>query len=140
MEKRTKLALTVTLICGLASGLALAAGGLTVPTDDITIAGKKPVRFPHSTHLELGLDCGSCHHDGNHQPRTAEDIGGLVSVDQLRCVSCHNDDFQNKELQKEKDIFHARCKECHAQGINGKKGPTKCSDCHIKKNKAVEGC
>ena len=119
---------------------ATAAEPLTAPQKAITIAGKKPVKFNHQTHLDLGVTCGQCHHDAAHQPRTAEDIAALSGAEELSCASCHNDTFANQELRQRKDIFHARCKECHAAGFNGKQGPTKCTDCHSKQKKGVEGC
>jgi len=103
------------------------------PAEEIIIKGeKKSARFSHTVHVDLGLTCGQCHHDSEHQPLTDEDIAAISDSQQLQCVSCHNNDFANPELQSIKDAFHARCKECHKQGIDGKKGPTKCSDCHVK--------
>ena len=87
-------------------------------------------------------------------------IAGLGNTDGLQCASCHNAKFANAKLQKPMDVFHARCKTCHATGVNGKKGPTGCIACHTaaaaapaqadtpaaapapakKKGKAVEGC
>ena len=116
------------------------ATGLTAPTKQITIQGKKPARFNHTTHTALGLECGTCHHDQKHQPRNAEAIAELTT-EQLKCASCHNKKFANKKLRKLNKIFHARCKHCHKKGYNDKKGPTKCAGCHLKKAKqAIEGC
>jgi len=133
----TTVALAATAIWAIA---AIAAEPLTAPQETITITGKKPVHFNHRTHLDLGVTCGQCHHDASHQPRSAEDIAALSGAEELSCASCHNDDFANPNLQKRKDIFHARCKECHQAGVNGKQGPTTCTACHIKQKKAVEGC
>lgn len=127
------------LIAGIGSVTARADDAAVAPADEITIKGKKPARFNHPTHISMGLSCATCHHDGEHQPLTAEAIAALPDVGALQCVSCHNGDFANKELQKAKDVFHARCRTCHQEGYQGKKGPTKCSACHIKK-KAYEGC
>jgi cytochrome c5 len=113
---------------------------LKAPAGTITIEGKKPVAFDHQIHLKLGVTCGQCHHDAKHQPRSAEAIGAMAKADELQCASCHNDKFAKAELRERKDIFHARCKECHATGVNGKKGPTACAACHGKSKKAVEGC
>ena len=71
---------------------------------------------------------------------TAEAIAAVQSSDTLKCATCHNSDFAVEKLQKRKTIFHANCKDCHKKEVNGKKGPTKCSGCHVKKKKAVEGC
>ena len=64
---------------------------------------------------------------------TDKDIEAMDSNLQLRCASCHNKDLVNPKLQTPKAAFHARCKECHKQGVDGKKGPTKCTGCHVKK-------
>jgi hypothetical protein len=103
------------------------------PEKEIIIKGeKKSARFPHSVHLDLGVACTQCHHDSNHQPLTDKDIAALENSEQLLCQNCHNQDFANAELQTLKEVFHARCKECHKQGVNGKTGPTKCTGCHVK--------
>lgn len=138
------------MYCGIATaaalGLFLQTGPVAAeapagtPEQEIVIEGKKPARFNHSTHAALGLDCGVCHHDREHKPLTAESIGALTDGAELRCVSCHNETLPAAELQKPKDVFHALCQTCHKEGYQDKKGPTKCTDCHIKQNKMVEGC
>jgi len=141
--KNFQLIITISAICiGLALGLGMAQAGDPVKAPDkaITIKGKKPVKFKHTVHLDLGVACGECHHNDKHQPRTEEEITTLADSTALQCASCHNGDFANPKLQKTKDIFHANCKSCHKAGLNGKKGPTKCSGCHVKKKKAIEGC
>lgn len=105
------------------------------PVEEMIIEGeKKSARFSHPVHLDLGVTCGQCHHDSENQPLSDQDIAALTDKSQLKCASCHNQDFANPELQSAKDAFHARCKECHKQGVDGKTGPTKCSDCHITLN------
>jgi hypothetical protein len=133
-------AITIALAASATWSIATATEPLTAPKDTITIAGKKPVTFNHQTHLDLGVTCGQCHHDSAHQPRTAENIAALGNGEALSCASCHNSDFANSKLRERKDIFHARCKECHKAGFNGKHGPTNCTACHTKQKKAVEGC
>lgn len=116
---------------------------LQAPNETIIIDGKKPVKFNHSVHIALKLDCGTCHHDKEHQPLTRETLATL-NADQLSCISCHNSAFSNKKLRKMKNIFHSRCRTCHKSGVGEKKGPTKCVDCHGKKTKkqvrTIEGC
>ena len=129
-----------TMFLGLSSILVQAEAQTVVPEGEITIQGKKPARFDHQTHLGMGLSCAVCHHDQEHNPHTADAIGAIPDVAQLSGESCHNSDFPVKDLRKPKDVFHARCKTCHQEGYQGKKGPKKCSDCHIKKKKAYEGC
>lgn len=104
------------------------------PAEEIIIKGeKKSAKFSHPVHLKLGVTCGQCHHDTNHQPLTAEDIAAMADDKaQLQCVSCHNQDFAKAELQSMKDVFHARCRDCHKQGVDGRTGPSKCTDCHVK--------
>ena len=110
------------------------ATGLQAPEAEIIIAGeKKSARFSHPVHLNIGVDCGQCHHDSNHQPLTDKNIEAMDTSEQLFCASCHNKDFVNPKLKTPKAAFHARCKECHKQGVDGKQGPTKCTGCHVKK-------
>jgi hypothetical protein len=119
-------------------GLAVVAGagGLQLPTEEIIIRGdNKSARFAHSVHIGMGLNCGICHHDSNHEPLARETINGMENSKPLRCVSCHNKDFSNPKLQTRKAIFHARCKSCHKKGLDGKHGPTKCNGCHVKHKK-----
>ena len=111
-------------------------GGLKMPTAEITIDGKKPARFDHVKHMAFkGVSCGQCHHDAEHQPLTEKKISEMPKGRQLACISCHDDGFKKKELRKKNSIFHARCKECHKTGVDGKPGPAKCNDCHIEKDK-----
>lgn len=129
------------LALGLGAITAVAEGPLQAPETKLIIDGKKPAQFNHQTHVTMGLDCGTCHHDADHKPLSAEAIAAMSNAKVLSCVSCHNSTFSNKDLQKPKDVFHARCKECHKTGYKGKTGPSGCVDCHIKKEKkAIEGC
>lgn len=137
---RTGTVMAIALWLCLGSGMAGAETTAAAPADELVIQGKKPARFSHPVHIGVGLECGSCHHDQDHKPLTAEAIGALTDTAGLSCVSCHNEQLPNKELQAAKDVFHARCKTCHQEGYQGKKGPTKCGDCHIKKGKGYEGC
>ena len=130
----------MTLSAILLAGVSLAVSAVNAPQEDVIIDGKKPARFNHLTHLNLGLDCASCHHDNKHAPLSADGIGALNDTNSLKCVSCHNSQHTNKDLRKAKDVFHAKCKECHKKGFAGKKGPTKCTSCHLKKKKTYEGC
>lgn len=122
-------------------GAAYGAAGGGYPAGKITIDGNKPAEFGHQKHVEAGLGCAACHHNAKHEPVSAEAIGAMKDTSVLRCVSCHNDSFAKAELRQKKDVFHARCRECHQNGYNGKKGPTSCGDCHVKKDKKkLEGC
>lgn len=132
--------LFVLIAAGYLSGPVIADNGLKAPEEEVIIDGKKPARFAHPVHLGLGLDCGVCHHDGEHKPLSAEAISALSDPAELSCVSCHNSGHPDENLQKAKDVFHARCKTCHQEGYEGKNGPTKCTECHLKTKKALEGC
>lgn len=167
--KKTMIALTMILAAGLTVSMnelnaapAAAEGKLTAPAQELVIKGKKPARFNHAKHTALGLACGVCHHDAKHQPLSETAIAGQAKPDGLRCAACHTASFANEKLRRPMDVFHARCKTCHAEGINGKKGPTGCAACHapaatateqkavpavttpaasvVKKPKAIEGC
>lgn len=127
-------------VIGYWAGPVIADNPLKAPEDEVVIDGRKPARFAHTVHLGLGLDCGVCHHDQEHNPLSKEAIAALGDPAGLSCVSCHNSGHPDADLQKAKDVFHARCKTCHQEGYEGKKGPTKCTDCHLKTKKAVEGC
>ena len=130
--KRIFLAILLVLAAA-AFASAVAAGGVTVPGTEIIIKGeKKSARFSHPVHLELAVECGQCHHDNSHQPLPESVIGAMENSEQLRCATCHNEDFSTAGLQSSKDAFHKRCKECHKEGVDGKKGPTKCNGCHVK--------
>ncbi|KPK00546.1 MAG: hypothetical protein AMJ60_00760 [Desulfobacterales bacterium SG8_35] len=135
MKKMGLLVLLGLSVTWLFAGTSFGAGeqGLQAPEAEIIIEGeKKSARFSHPVHLKLGVACGQCHHDSEHQPLTDKDIAAMENDQQLRCASCHNKDFSDPELQTPKAAFHERCKECHKQGIDGKTGPTKCTDCHVK--------
>lgn len=103
------------------------------PKEEMVIEGKKPARFDHVKHLENGLSCGTCHHNKDHEEMAGEDIASMENTGQLQCVGCHNESFSNAKLNKAMSVFHAQCKECHKKGMDGKKGPTTCDGCHIKK-------
>ena len=136
MKKICLMAILIASATWLFAGLSFGseATGMKAPEGEMIIEGeKKSARFSHPVHLNLGVDCGQCHHGSEQQPLTDKDIAAMENNLQLRCVSCHNKDFANPKLQTSKAAFHARCKECHKKGVNDKKGPTKCTGCHVKK-------
>ena len=47
---------------------------------------------------------------------------------QLKCEQCHKG-TPGKIAGLEKESAHKMCSDCHKAG---KKGPTKCADCHVK--------
>lgn len=135
MKKKWILVFLVLSIAWFFTNVTFASGEevLKAPDTEIIIKGeKKSAKFSHPVHMDLGIACGQCHHNSEHQPLTESEIAGLESAVQLQCAGCHNKDFSNPELQTIKDVFHARCKECHKQGVDGMTGPTKCTACHVK--------
>ena len=67
-------------------GRAVLVGGLQtqVPTEEIIIRGdNKSARFAHSVHIGMGLNCGICHHDSNHEPLARETINGMENSNPL---------------------------------------------------------
>ena len=136
MKKIWLVALSIISATWLVAGITMttAAAGLSAPQEEMIIEGeKKSARFSHPVHLNVGLDCAECHHDSNHEPLTVEKIEAMDSGEQLRCASCHNEDFANPKLKTTKAAFHANCKDCHKQPVGDKQGPTKCTGCHVKK-------
>ena len=133
-------ALLAGITCGLGAGAAAGDSAKGYPEGELVLDGRKPARFSHETHMALGMECGVCHHDREHNSQTAEMIGAMPDTRQLQCTSCHNGEFADSELQRAKDVFHARCKTCHQEGYEGKSGPVKCGDCHVREKKAYEGC
>jgi len=49
--------------------------------------------------------------------------------DMMACTTCHETDKGGKIASLGKDWAHKTCKGCHA---DKNKGPTKCSECHVK--------
>lgn len=48
----------------------------------------------------------------------------------VACEKCHGAGEPKAIGKMEKDKAHALCQTCHKEG---KKGPTKCTECHVKK-------
>ncbi len=139
----TSMAIAVFLAFNSGTATFAEEGGqsLKAPEIEIVIDGKKPAKFNHAPHLGLNIACGACHHDAKHEPLTEEGIASLPSADKLHCATCHVQGGPAEKFQVRKEIFHNLCKNCHQAGLDGKKGPTSCNDCHIKtKKKAMEGC
>jgi len=56
------------IVIGSWCGQVIAENSLQAPEDELIIDGRKPATFSHPVHLELGLECGVCHHDQEHNP------------------------------------------------------------------------
>ncbi len=114
--KKTLLFAVVALF--IIAGLVMSAD---VPKDKdvITLKSKKgDVTFTHSKHMAAkGVTCTTCHHTYKE--------GDTVKS----CHACHGVDENAPKVMK---AFHKQCRDCHKKA-EGKKAPTKCKECHIKK-------
>ncbi len=104
------------------------------PADIIiqTILARKPARFPHRHHQQF-LDCADCHHGRDTDGKRTPYVQGMSIA---RCVSCHNTEMENKELNSIKLAGHALCKSCHRKAAQeGHAGPiSRCIGCHPRSN------
>ena len=113
-------------ITALAAALAILAAGsglLHAQPEFITITSARafgtlsrpPVQFPHQLHVSLdGMRCASCHHHSG---------AGKSSI---RCAGCH---VGRLEIR---NAFHRSCVGCHdaAQSRGVPTGPRTCGQCH----------
>jgi uncharacterized paraquat-inducible protein A len=76
---------------------------------------KPPVTLSHKAHADKIGKCAECHHKGE-------------AGKEEKCSNCHKAKME-KEKESFKEVMHTKCKGCHQKG---KKGPTKCDDCHKK--------
>ncbi len=112
----------VALMMAIAFAATMAVAG--DPPTQITIdkvADKKPgVPFDHAEHAD-SIDCLKCHHKDASKESIDKD-----------CFECHGKDPAANDPTSTKSTvnpFHILCKGCHK---DEGKGPTKCSDCHVK--------
>ena len=98
----------------------------------IDAAAKKqpPVAFDHAKHVTLAKPCEKCHH--TNTGLTADN-----AKDVQKCSACHLNPKDAKipnmaEMSMTKNPFHTVCISCHKTGVDGKKGPSVCKDCHKK--------
>lgn len=112
----------------LALGLSSAFAHHTPKTSVIDEAAKKQpaVAFDHAKHMTRAKSCDVCHHTDK----------GLTAKDDAKvknCAACHLDPKDKapsmREMSPTKNPFHTLCVGCHKEG---KKGPTKCMECHKK--------
>jgi hypothetical protein len=118
----------------IASFVALAVGTAAIAHHGpekilIKAAAKKqpPVMFSHAKHAKVAKSCDSCHHTQKGLKSETEKV--------VKCTTCHLDPKKPgipsmREMSMTKNPFHERCISCHK---TGKKGPTVCKDCHVKK-------
>ena len=113
----------ITAIAATLAILAAGSGLLHAQPEFITITSARafgtrsrpPVQFPHQLHVSLdGMRCASCHHHSG---------AGKSSI---RCAGCH---VGRLEIR---NAFHRSCVGCHdaAQSRGGPTGPRTCGQCH----------
>jgi c(7)-type cytochrome triheme protein len=134
MSKKSLVLMVVTaltLSLALAVSMSFAEGDKGPAEITLNPDGTKPVMFPHAKHQEKN-ECGTCHHyqdASGARVACADDTLDKIA----KCDSCHNDTFANEKLRTWKDIGHGLCKDCHTK-MKDAGAPTKCNDCHIKKD------
>ncbi len=151
MSKRN---LGIALIVTFAASLFLAAGLYAgTKVDDVfemnsPYEHKKSLsKFTHKKHIEeYEIGCGECHHDEEGKP-----LNDLKEGDDVqKCFDCHKKpgELKGKKAKglskKQKREYHANavhdnCLGCHRKFNKEKKtkaAPTKCTDCHPKKEKS----
>ena len=118
MEVKTQrgISYVIVAVLFLVGVICYAAFPVVEPDEPIRIMFKSSaggVLFDHMGHLsesDIGLDCGSCHHDDEDDP--------------VSCGECHNEDGDLSRV----DAFHGQCKGCHEEDA----GPVECSGCHVR--------
>lgn len=105
-------------------GMFAAVGMLNagdVPETIVLKAKNGDVTLSHRKHTEgYEIKCGECHHTWKEGEKVK------------KCDECHGVD---ENAPKPMKAFHDQCKGCHetANEKDGKKAPTGCKECHIKK-------
>lgn len=115
MKKRTIAIISVVAMLIMAfsvSGAFASDKGPASVNLDFNGKSKHVNNFPHHDHQAKVGDCKTCHHKSDGTTHKA-------------CKTCHHD--KKGDAPAMKDAMHERCKGCHKKG---KKGPTKCNDCH----------
>jgi len=106
------------LICGRAI-VVLPQDAPEVITLDTLSKRYEPVTFPHMLHVDVIESCEECHHAPS----------GEISA----CSECHTTplDPENRSKLGLKGAYHLQCVGCHQ---DSQSGPTRCADCHQRKD------
>ncbi len=126
----TVLSVAIMVALPLVFGTAWAAGPAGVlkidPPADVFKGGKKKkaaVDFKHETHTTV--TCLECHHKSEQAKLDAGE-----KPPKCYATDCHGPKeivVDGKKKVDTEDAYHKNCKDCHKKG---KKGPTKCKECH----------
>ncbi len=107
-------------LSGVAFGLLLATAAAAAPFPDEILLSirdivqtKPHVGFAHKGHGKYVSGCGTCHHRDT----------GIVGQ---KCSGCHGSTEETTKVCL-RQAYHKQCMGCHSRG---KKGPTKCNQCH----------
>jgi nitrate reductase gamma subunit len=76
------------------------------------------VPFSHTRHLQAGVACEQCHHQG------------IKDHAAPACAECHKG-------EQAVDVMHQACITCHQGG--GARGPVACNDCHTRRQVSLAG-
>lgn len=137
---------TFTLIAGLPVLLVAAEPPAQVEIDQLS-KDFTPVHFDHASHVDMGGDCGECHHhttgtaaknpdcmrchaSGVNNERVACRDCHLVepfSADSLKIATADRNRYHRDPLGL-KGAYHRNCMGCHETAG----GPTGCLDCHAR--------
>lgn len=146
-------ACSLTLSARLLSTSQAAPQGQKLPGDDLIIPSVDEkwgqVKFTHQKHLAYS-DCTFCHHTNKDMTLDSFNAGKAGKIP--LCADCHvrkegegktPKNGEGTELWS-KEAYHENCIECHQGEIKHKakeagpakktgEGPTKCAECHEKK-------
>jgi len=113
--KKFMMLMAVVMVAVFSAGVIVAADAPAKVTVKDVQKTKSAVTFDHKAHADRIKNCAECHH---------KDAAGK----EQKCSGCHKAKME-KEKESFKEVMHTKCKGCHQKG---KKGPTKCDDCHKK--------
>jgi hypothetical protein len=89
-------------------------------------------RFPHRTHLDLGLDCATCHQapDPRPDPATCATCHELHHQPAVNCLACHQGGVKEKH---DRSFAHNACQDCHGEKVAGITSVSRqvCTVCHL---------
>lgn len=92
---------------------------------------RPPVLFPHSLHVEKGIDCKGCHHLYEKGQNVLDESKLVEGNPEIRCSACHK---AGARLDLER-AYHQQCIGCHQKPLKEKSKipPRYCGGCHVRK-------